>query len=301
MDPLPPLNALRAFEAAARHGSFTRAAEELSVTQTAVSHQVRLLEEHLGRTLFRRLARRVVLTPDGRAWADALGDVFARLHAANRSLRKGPDRPRPLVSISVIPSFASRWLVPRLGRFLDLHPDVDVRISPTAELADFSSGELDFGVRYGTGRYPGLRVEKLYDDAWVVVCAPQLRGRSTLHTAHDLERFPLIQDDQRGAFLAWFALRGIRNFDTERGTMLTDSSLVVEAAVRGQGVALARLSLAMDELVAGRLIRPFPRIRPMPTGRGYALVWPRAHVLRREVSAFREWLKEEVKALAAMD
>jgi LysR family glycine cleavage system transcriptional activator len=297
--PLPPLTALRTFEVAARRSSFTRAAEELCVTQTAVSHQIRLLEDHLGLALFRRLSRRVVLTAEGQAWAEALSDAFGRLYAANRRLRNKPAGRRPLVSVSVLPSFASRWLIPRLGRFLDLHPEVDVRISPKSELADFEAEAIDFGIRYGHGRYPGLRVEKLYDDAWVVVCALTLRGRAALKTPHDLVRLPMIRDDDPDAVGAWFLARGIRDFDPDRGTMLSDSSLVVEAAVRGQGVGLARLSLAIDDLSAGRLVRPFPRVRPMPTGRAYYLASPRGRSMRPEVAAFREWLRAEVQALAA--
>src|SRR5689334_3335914 len=135
---LPPLTALRAFEATARHQSFTLAAKELCVTQTAVSHQVKQLEDHLGTVLFRRLSRRIELTTEGRAWAEAMSDVFSRLYAANKRLRARPARTRPVVSVSVLPSFASRWLVPRLGRFFDKHPDVDVRISPSYELVDLA-------------------------------------------------------------------------------------------------------------------------------------------------------------------
>src|SRR5262249_21284577 len=157
----------RSFEAAARHLSFTRAAAELSVTQTAISHQVKLLEAHLGTLLFRRLPRRIVLTADGLAWARELKEVFARLEDANRRLRAGSDR--PVCSVSVIPSLAARWLVPRLGRFLQRHPECDLRISPTEHPVDFAVEAVDVGIRYGSGHYPGLEVHKLADDALVVV------------------------------------------------------------------------------------------------------------------------------------
>jgi LysR family transcriptional regulator, glycine cleavage system transcriptional activator len=297
--PLPPLNALRAFEATARHGSFTRAARELCVTQTAVSHQIRLLEEQLGTPLFYREPRRISLTEDGRAWATALSDVFERLHEANRRLRARHARERPLVSVSVLPSFASRWLVPRLGRFLERRPDVDLRLSPTQELVDFTAGGVDVGIRYGAGKYPGLRVEKLCDDAWVVVCAPSLRGRAKLRSLSDLSRFALLcDDDGEHTFPALLSDHPNGRCDVASGVVFTDSSMVVEAAVRGQGVALARLSLAADDLAAGRLVRPFRDLEATPTGLSYFVVGPKEAFRRGEVAAFRDWLVEEAAGLA---
>jgi LysR family transcriptional regulator, glycine cleavage system transcriptional activator len=292
---LPPLNALRAFEAAARHASATRAARELCVTQTAVSHQIRLLEDHLALKLFRRLPGRLELTADGRAWADALGDVFARLHAANRRLR-GRGRERPVVAVSIIPSFATRWLVPRLGRFLARHRETDVRIAPSEKLVDFATESIDLGVRYGNGRYPGLVVDKLYDDAWIVVCTPELKRRARLRSVDGLRRVSLLRDDEPAIWQSWLAAHG-GDSAWDRGPMLTDSAMVVEAALRGQGVALARLSLAADELAAGALVRAFPRIRPVPTGRSYYLVAPAHALQRREVAAFRSWLRREIRSL----
>jgi LysR family transcriptional regulator, glycine cleavage system transcriptional activator len=297
--PLPPLVALRAFEAAARLSSFTRAAEELCVTQTAISHQVRLLEETLGQALFVRRPRQIALTDHGRAWAAALGDVFARLYAANRSLRTTRQAARPAVAVSVLPSFASRWLVPRLGRFLEQHPHVDLRISPSAELVDLDASELDLGIRYGRGRYPGLKVQKLCGDAWVVVCSPQLAARERLRGAADLHGFTLLHDDNEG-WREWLRARGAREIDARRGPLLTDSGMVVEAAVQGQGVGLVRLSLAADELALGRLILPFPRIAPLPTKMSYYLAWSRVRTLRPEVEAFCTWLRAEAASLRAL-
>jgi len=294
--PLPPLNALRAFEAAARHLSFTRAAKELCVTQTAISHQVKVLEEHLGARLFRRLPRRIVLTREGNAWAERLGDVFERLHDANRKLR-APAPERPVVAVSVIPSFAARWLVPRLGRFLEAHPTLDVRISATEHLVDFAVESMDVGVRYGSGDYPGLVVQKLADDAMVVVCAPSLVAKKKLAAPEDLRRHVLLRDDEPDAWPRWIALHGTRGVDGTRGPMLDDSSMLVEAAVRGQGVALARWSLVIDDLAAGKLILPFPEVRPMPTGRAYWLAAPRDRLQRAGVAAFRDWIVKEARAL----
>lgn len=297
---LPSLTALRAFEATARHSSFTRAGEELSISQTAVSHHVRTLEAELEVRLFVRNARFVELTKEGRAWAEALSDVFGRLYAANRRLREKRPAGRRVVTVSVIPSFASRWFVPRLGRFLERHPTIDVRVSTSAELVDFATNdEVDFGIRYGAGRYPAARVEHLYADAWVVVCSPSLRGRARLRTPADLGRFVVLSDDSEGALRAWLDTRAKGQQLPERGVVITDSSMVIDAAVRGQGVALARLSLASDELAARRLVRAFPRIRPLPTGLRYTLV---SRLSRREPpehAAFRAFIHEEIAELRA--
>jgi LysR family glycine cleavage system transcriptional activator len=295
--PLPPLTALRAFEAAARHLSFTRAADELSVTQTAISHQVKLLEEHLGVSLFRRLPRRIVLSAHGAQWASALGDVFERLHAANARLRAAPRPERPLVAVTVIPSFAARWLVPRLGRFLERHPGVDVRVSPTEHMVDFAVEAMDLGVRYGAGKYPGLVTDKLADDALVVVCAPALAAKGKLGAPRDLARHVLLHDDARDAWPRWLGDNGVAGVDGRRGTELSDSSMLVEAAVRGQGVALARWSLAMDDLAAGRLVAPFPEVPRLSTGKAYYVVAPKERLADPAVVSFRDWLKAEARVL----
>jgi LysR family glycine cleavage system transcriptional activator len=288
---------LRSFEAAARHSNFTRAAAELSVTQAAISHQVKLLEGHLGTPLFRRLARGIVLTPAGQAWAAELRDIFGRLHDAHRRLQAAAKSERPVVAVSVIPSLAARWLVPRLGRFLERYTDYDVRISSTEHLVDFASEPVDIGVRYGKGVYPGLVVDKLAGDALVVVVAPELRAKKKLTTPDDLRRHVLLHDDARDAWPDWLAQNAVQGVDPRRGTVLVDSSMLVEAAVRGQGVGLARWSLAMDDLAAGRLVRPFPTIRPMPTSLSYYVALPREALARPEVAAFRAWLLSEAKGL----
>ncbi|MCB9651713.1 MAG: transcriptional regulator GcvA [Deltaproteobacteria bacterium] len=296
---MPPLNALRTFECAARLGSMTKAARELNVTQTAVSHQVRQLEEHLGARLFTRSPGRLVLTHEGAAWAAALGDVFGRLHAANRRLRAVPPA-RPIVSLTVLPSFAAVWLVPRLGRFFAAHPGVDLRLSPSERLVDLDEEAFDLGIRYGSGRQPGPGAETLSDDAWVVVSAPELVAKLGLRSPHDLRDAPLLRDDDPSAWGQWLDARRVRGIDWRRGAELSDSAMVVDAAVRGQGVALARISLAQDALESGRLVRPFPRVRPMPTGRRYTLVWRRSRAAAPEVRAFRAWLLDEIGTLRAL-
>jgi LysR family transcriptional regulator, glycine cleavage system transcriptional activator len=288
---LPPLNALRTFEVAARHASMTSAAHELGVTQTAVSHQIRLLEDHLAVKLFLRTPGHLELTGAGRAWAAALSDVFGRLHAANRRLRTPTRGERAIISITAIPSFTAGWLVPHLGGFFAKHRDLDVRISPSERIVDLLVEPIDLGIRYGGSRYPGLVVEKLFDDAWLVVCAPALARR--VRRLADLRRVPRLHDDEPDGWATWLARRGAPDLQLGQARELTDSAMVVDAAIRGQGVALARWSLAADALAQGRLIQPF-RAKPIPTGRAYHLVACAATLLRPEVAAFRAWLIAEI-------
>jgi LysR family glycine cleavage system transcriptional activator len=295
---LPSLNALQAFEAAARHQSFTRAAGELGVTQTAVSHQVRALEIELGVPLFRRAHQRVSLTPEGRAWAAELGAVFERLRDANHKLRQPASASRPAVSVSIIPSFGSRWLVPRLGRFLLQHREIDVRISATERLVDFAAEPVDIGIRYGLGGYTGVVSHQLAEDALVVVAAPALIEKRPRFRLKDLAAETLLHDDFPDAWARFFDAAGVDLPKRARQTELTDSSMVVEAAVRAQGVALARWSLVVDELELGRLRLLFPKVAPLPTGLAYYLVSPRENLRRKPVSAFRDWVLEEAKGLA---
>jgi LysR family glycine cleavage system transcriptional activator len=294
---LPSLNALLVFETAARHGSFTRAAGELGVTQTAVSHQVKALEAELGVPLFRRSPRRLALTAEGQAWAGELRPIFARLHDVNQRLRAASRAERPVVAVTTIPSFGARWLVPRLGRFLAQNPAVDVHISPSAHLVDFGLEPFDVGIRYGAGRYPGLVCEKLADDAWVVVCAPTLKVRGRLRSPRDLARETLLCDDHPSAWSQWFAACGAQGVAVRGRNQFTDSSMLVEAATRGQGVAIARWSLACDELESGRLALVFPRVPLLPTENSYFLVGPRESFLRPAVAAFRDWVRAEARSL----
>jgi LysR family glycine cleavage system transcriptional activator len=295
--PLPSLHGLRVFEATARHMSFTEAARELCISQTAVSHQIKALEAELGASLFFRSPRRIELTDAGKAWALALGEVFSRLHAINRRLRQPARQPRPEVAVSVVPSFGARWLVPRLGRFLSQHPEVEVRISSGERLVDFALEGLDLGIRYGLGRYPGLVTEKLADDRWVVVCSPALLAEKPLRNIADLERHVLLQDDAPDAWSNWLVANGERATLKARRTELTDSSMLVEAAVRAQGVGLARWSLCADELALGRLSLAFPSATTVLTGLAYYVVAPRESLRSPPVAAFQRWVLKEAEAL----
>ncbi|MEE8533201.1 MAG: transcriptional regulator GcvA [Alphaproteobacteria bacterium] len=288
---LPPLNALRAFEAAARHLSFTHAAEELNVTQAAISHQVKALEERLGVQLFRRLNRALLLTDAGQAYLPPVRDAFDRLDEATERLFSHDSR--GALTVSVLPSVAAKWLVPRLGRFRESHPDIDVRIDANMHLTDFSREDVDVALRYGGGKWPGLRADRLMTEDFFPVCSPALlEGPVPLRTPEDLRHHTLLHDDNRTDWTVWFLAAGIEGGDPTRGPGFTDSSLVLQAAAEGQGVALGRSALAAVDLAAGRLVKPFDI--SLPATFAYYLVCPETTAERPKVVAFREWLFGEV-------
>ncbi|MGI9336377.1 MAG: transcriptional regulator GcvA [Gammaproteobacteria bacterium] len=289
---LPPLNALRAFEAAARHLSFTKAAEELFVTQAAVSHQVKALEQHLGMRLFRRLNRALLLTDEGQSYLPAVSRAFTLLREATHDLRLR-DASGPL-TVSVLPSFAAGWLVPRIGRFRRQWPDIDLRIDPAGRLVDFSRGDVDVAVRYGRGGYPGLHETWLMREDYFPVCSPGLlEGEHALRESADLRHHTLLHDDGHADWRTWPLAAGFTGVDAVRGLVSTDSSMLIQAAIAGQGVALARAVLAADALADGRLVRPF-RLN-LPTEYAYYIVCPQDSAEQPKVKAFRDWLLEETK------
>ena len=294
---LPPLNGLRAFEAAARHLSFTKAAEELSVTQAAISHQVKGLEDQLGLKLFRRFNRRLMLTDAGQLYLPALTEAFDGIDAATRRLRAAEET-GPL-KVSVATSFAAKWLLPRLPDFHARHPDIDVQVSAHDRLVDFLREDFDMGVRFGRGRYPGLRVDLLFEDTISPVCSPRLReGAHPLRTPADLRHHTLLHDevpqDEFPSWRKWLAAAGVTGVDPERGQRYSHSSLVIQAAVDGQGVALTRDSLVGLDVEAGRLVRPFGP--DLPTNFACYVVAPEATAGRPKVAAFRDWLFDRVAA-----
>ncbi len=289
---LPPLNAVRAFEAAARHLSFTKAAEELHVTQAAVSHQVKTLEQHLGLKLFRRLNRALVLTEAGQAYLPPVRRIFDQLYEATKRLTEHEARGK--LTVSVLPSFAARWLVPRLGRFVKTYPEIDIRVAPSETLADFAREDVDVGIRYGRGRYPGLRTDRLMTEDIFPVCSPVLlQGSHPLRRPTDLKHHVLLHDDDHGDWRTWLLAAGVEDVDPTRGPVFTDSSMLVQAAVEGQGVALARGALAADDLASGRLVRPF--MLSLPAEFAYYVVCPETTADQPKVVAFREWLLQESK------
>jgi len=292
---LPPLNALRCFDVAAKHLSFTKAAAELHVTHSAVSHQIKALEEWLGLPLFRRVNRGLVLTEAGQAYLKPVREAFERLGDATRRLRVR-ERSGPL-TVSVMPSFAGKWLVPRLGRFRQRHPDIDVRISASSELADFERDDVDVAVRYGRGDWPGLRVELLMHETLFVVCSPKLlEGPDAIREPGDIGRHTLLGDlDWRiDVWQIWFDAARLGNVEGRRALSFNYSNLMIQAAVDGLGVALSQHALAGDDLAAGRLVRPFDI--SLPTEYAYYVVMPEVSAERPKIAAFREWLKDEARA-----
>ncbi|HTI17063.1 MAG TPA: transcriptional regulator GcvA [Trinickia sp.] len=288
---LPALNALRTFEAAARHESFSRAAEELFVTHGAVSHQLRALEEELGVALFTRIGKRVRLTEAGCRYAKAVRAALMALADATHDVQ-GSERERHLV-VSSSPSFSARWMTPRIGRFIDRNPHINLDLLSTSALADFSRDDVDVAIRYGSGHYPDLHVEPLLEEVIFPVCAPTFNGGQLPKTPADLTHAPLLRSDSE-LWGTWFAAAGLPGItEPRRGVLFDDSSNLLLAAEDGQGIALARRSIAIEQLIAGRLVRLFDI--DAPSQWDYYFVCPPPLVTSSRVQAFRTWLFDEVK------
>lgn len=300
---LPPLTGLRAFEAAARHLSFKQAAEELNVTPAAVSQQIRALEDQLGLKLFRRLTRGLALTEPGRAALPGLTAGFDQLAEAVTQLRaREADRS---ITISVSPSFGALWLVPRLDTFHAAHPELDVRLDATDKLADFTLEEVDIAVRYGRGQYEGLEAECLLAEATYPVCSPALlAGPAPIDQPSDLRHHTLLHAHWRTEHEAmpnwrmWLRAAGVEDIDTTRGPRFSNDSFALDAAMRGQGVALGSSTLAVDALRAGRLVRLFADTATSLTAFAYWLVYPRGALERPKVLAFRDWILSQADETA---
>ncbi len=304
---LPPLNALRAFEAAARHLNFSRAADELSVTPGAVSQQIQNLEDYVGVALFKRTPKGLLLTDPAQIALPALREAFDRLAEAASMLTAAVDGRR--LTVTVPPSFASKWLLPRLGGFEALHPEVDVWVSAGMELTDFASGEVDLAIRYGAGRYPGLEIVRLMQETVLPVASPDLLASHPLENLGDLASAILLHDGSPDAdescpdWTMWLAARGVKGVDGARGPRFNQSSLVIEAAVGGRGVALAKRALAQADLDAGRLVAPFQIATAVDFA--YYLVHPKTKGRLPQVKAFVTWITAEAAAheaaLASID
>ena len=288
---LPPLNALRAFEAGARHLSFTKAADELHVTQAAVSHQVKALEDHLGVRLFRRLTRRLALTEEGRALLPVVSEAFDRIAEAAERIGRDGGRPRTL-TVSVTPSFGGRWLVHRLSRFWRAHPDIDLRLHHSIQLVDFDRDDVDMAVRWGRGSWPGLAADFLMHVGVTPVCSPALlEGPRPLRTPDDLRHHTLLHEDDFEGWTEWLAAAGVTEVDPRRGPVIDDTGVVIQLAIAGQGVALGRTALIREDLAAGRLVRPFDL--SLESDLAYHIVYPPRSLSRPKVRAFREFLLAE--------
>ena len=289
---LPSLNALKAFEAAARHGSFTRAAEELCVTQGAVSHQVKALEGEFGLMLFRRERQRLVITEAGRTYLETVRDAFDRLAAGTERLlqREGTGN----LTVSTSPNFAAKWLVHRLARFAEAHPGIELRIGATMQHVDFARDDVELAIRHGDGDWPGLHVTRLCVERLFPVCSPALlRGRKGLRSPGDLARHTLLHLNDRQDWAKWFEAACIDGIDLTRGPVVNQANLEIEAAIDGQGVALARTALVAWDLLTGRLACPFGPALTVPYA--YWIVCPKTTAAQPKIAAFRDWLVAEAE------
>ena len=300
MKSLPPLNALKVFEAAARHLSFTKAAEELNVTPGAVSQQIKTLEDFIGAKVFRRTKRALLLTDAAQASLPVLRTAFDKLEEASRILAAPGDAKR--LNVSVAPSLAAKWLVPRLDRFHEAHPDIEVWVSADMEIVDFAVDDVDVAIRYGAGKYPGLDVDLLMAETILPVCSPRLLlGDAPIKTPADLAKHTLLhdgspdKDESAPTWPMWLKAAGVSEADGARGPKFNQSSLVIEAAVAGKGVALAKYALALADLEAARLVVPFDLSTPSTFA--YYIVHPESKARVKAVRAFKAWLKQEASGM----
>jgi len=295
---LPLLNQLRAFEAAARAQSFTKAADELFVTHAAVSRHVRELEDWLGTPLFVRTGRGVVLTDAGKRYAARLTPIFDAIAEATRDAMIEGDSSH--LTVAPEGAFASRWLVPRLGKFNAAHPDIELDVSPGEYISDFYSGEDDIAVRYGAGNWPEVEAEFLCNARKFSVCAPDLIKDNPPQDPDDLERYTLLHENSRQWWADWLRAAGSKNADLAWAGPLFQNYLAIQAAEAGQGMALADQIIATDALLAGRLVRPLDF--ETSEDEGYWLVWGKGLKLNAAGLAFRHWLVGELnKTNAAYD
>ena len=283
---LPPLSALRAFEAAARHLNFTLAAAELYVTQAAISHQVRQLEQWLGLRLFERRGHALTITAPGRSYLAEITVALDRIASATARVQQGIEGP---LRITVLPSFAACWLVPRLDAFRAQHPEIELRLTTSTQLWDGIDDRFDVGIRSGLGRWRGLSAELIARESLSPVCAPSLAaGPPPLREPADLRHARLLHDVPRDAWRTWCERAGLTDIDVDSGLAFDDAGLVLQAALQGQGVALGRLTLAERDLREGRLVKPFDIA--VSNDYSYWLVYPRRNAERADVAAFRTWL-----------
>jgi LysR family transcriptional regulator, glycine cleavage system transcriptional activator len=293
---LPPLGALHAFEAAARLLSFKAAAAELHVTPGAVSQQIKLLEDRLGVALFVRRARAIQLTEAGRLLLQPTQRAFRLL--ADAVVRVRETDAGKLLTVSMLPSFAALWFVPRLGEFRAQHPDVDVRISATPQLVDLEHDDVDAAIRCGLGRFPGLHSEHLLSEELSPVCSPALlKGPRPLKKLEDLAQHTLLHDEGRQEWPLWLKAAGVKGVDATHGPSFSLWELALQAAAAGQGVALGRSTLISQYLKTKQLVRPFKISSPAEFG--YYFVCLPERFKEPKISAFRNWLVETIAASRA--
>jgi LysR family glycine cleavage system transcriptional activator len=284
---LPPLNALRAFEASARHLSFTKAAEELFVTQAAVSHQIKALEEHLGIKLFMRKNRALLLTEEGQSYFLDIKDIFTSISdATEKLLARGA---KGAITVSLQPSFAIQWLVPRLIEFSNIHPEIDVRIKAVDDDDGHLTEDVDIAIYYGRGNWSNVHVDKLHTEYLIPVCSPLLlQGKKPLSEINHLVEHTLLHDTSRRDWKRWFKEAGVKGANVNHGPVFSHSSMVLQAAIHGQGIALGHNILAKPDIEAGRLVCPFNQV--LVTRNAFYIVCRESQLDIGKISAFRDWV-----------
>ncbi|MEL7429594.1 MAG: transcriptional regulator GcvA [Pseudomonadota bacterium] len=303
MRKLPPVNAIRAFDAASRHLQFQQAAEELGVTPAALSYQIRQLEDHLGIKLFRRLNRAVELTREGRLIADGVVDAFERLEQTFALLKEEEDN---TLVVSTGPAFSAKWLAPRLHYYLEAYPDIDFRLSANLKLTDFDRDGVDAVIRFGSGNYPGLYVEPLFEEISTPLISPSLFEKLGGQANEELFSNVTLIHDESLRFLEasqwehWLHQKGYGSVDPHRGARFSHADHCIEAAVDGWGIVMARLGFAFREINAGRLIAPFKEV--VSAKGGFYFCCPEENLKKEKVLHFLAWLRDEAQGQSeAMD
>lgn len=286
---LPPLNSLKCFEVAGRLLSFTRAAKELNVTQAAVSHQIKVLEEDLGVSLFVRHPRRLALTEQGKALLPEVMEAFDKVSSAVSALSK--EQTSNMISVRLAPSFAAKWLSPRLKYFWHQYPEIDLCLYHAHPAVDFGQEEIDIAVTYGKGDWPGVVAEPLISLDFFPVCPPSfLENDKPLTDMDNLRYYTLLHDANYECWNDWIKLAGIEDINAKKGTIIDDTNVLIQAAVDGQGVALGSATFVGDLLESGRLVKPFDIT--LSNDFAYYVVYPQAHLKNPAVKAFKDWLLE---------
>ena len=283
------MQALRALEAVARTGSLTKAAEAMHVTHGAISHQLKGLEADLGAQLVERVGRGIRLTDEGARFAARVRVALAELSEAVREVTEHSN-PRQF-RVSVMPSFAARWLLPRIGRFFAAHPDIDLDVRASVTLVDFRRDDVDAALRYGGGNYPGVVAEHLLDDIYFPVCSPRLGGGRLPGHPAEISRYLLLRSENE-FWQPWFRAAGLDWPEPTRGPIFNDASYLMQAAVDGQGIALARSSLIGNDIANGVLVRLFDIA--VPSLNRYYLVYPPRLADSPKLAFFRQWLRDEI-------
>ncbi len=290
---LPPLNALRAFDASARQLSFTRAAEELFVTQAAISHQIKALEEYLGLKLFMRKNRSLLLTEEGQSYYLDIKDIFNSLNdATEKLLARGT---KGSITVSLQPSFAIQWLVPRLQAFNIRHPDIDVRIKAVDQRDNSLTEDVDVAIYHGRGQWLNLHADKLHTEYLIPVCSPLLlNGKKPLNTVNDLTQHSLLHDASRRDWKRWFKQVGVKGVNVNHGPIFSHSAMVLQAAIHGQGIALANSVLAKPDIDSGRLICPFNDV--LVSKNSFYTVCRENQMEIGKIASFRQWMLDTVES-----